>query len=276
MEAVKRGREVALADWRLPLSGPDAVRLAAWCGAEWVQLDFGGPGRAPRLDGPGRLEEVQAASIEHGVGLAGLAVNALNDIGLHAATNSAAGVLARRTVEDALATATALSMPLMFLPSFRLSEIRDEGALSRSAELLGWACRLAEGSGVAIASENVLAPRQAQRLLELADHPGLWLVLDTYNPVRAGIDLQAWMEALSGRIHRQIHVKDGQAGAPAALGRGDGDVAATLERLSHSDGRLHVLENDYRGRDGWDRLRDDLAWLSALRLPPLELHEAQG
>ncbi|GLW93243.1 hypothetical protein Aglo03_40590 [Actinokineospora globicatena] len=56
--------QIGLVDWRLPVSGPDAVVLAAELGVDGLQVDLGGPGRAPELDGVDRLRELRSTSTD--------------------------------------------------------------------------------------------------------------------------------------------------------------------------------------------------------------------
>lgn len=261
MHAPAFSRHLALADWRLPVTGAAAVHLTAWCGLDQLQVDFGGPGRAPCLSDPARQARLRAACTDSGVRLTALSVNALNDIGLHAAPSTQAGEQARRVIAAALDVAAALTIPLASLPSFRRSAIRDERELAATAAVLRWACAEAAARGVSLANENDLSTDKVSDLLRQVDDPGLWLVLDTYNPVAAGVDIGQLIRAQHPRWHPHIHVKDGLHGNNVLLGKGDGGVAATLRLLGKHPQRCLVLENDYRQRDGLERLRRDWAWL---------------
>jgi len=259
---------IALADWRLPFSGAQALAFTAWCGLGEIQLDFGGPGRTPPLDNPQTLRAIREASLRHEVRVRALACNRMNDLGLHHAPHSTAGASVRSLVLKSLDAAVYLEAGMVFFPSFRKSQIRDRQTLEGTARLLQWACEQGAQRGLLIASENDLDALAAQQLVTLVDQPGLRLILDTWNPLKAGVQPVTLIEQLQPVLAAQVHIKDGRLGLEASvpLGLGDGSVAETIEVLR----RLHtvetyVLENDYRCGDP-AHLQHDLGWmLNALR-----------
>jgi len=247
---------LGLTEWRLAEAGPDAVRRTAESGADGLQLDFGGPGRGEWLDAPGRVQAVRAAAGASGVRLFAVAGNHLNDLGLTTAE-------ARPFIERLLDSAHALEVPLVFLPSFRRSAIDGPAAFALTAQVLAWAAAEAEARGLQLASENVLAPHFACELAERVDSPVFRLVLDTFNPLRAGLRPEALVAEAGHLLADQVHLKDGppDVGDMPALGEGAGKLEDTLEALrEHAvPVRALVLENDYR--DGDPRsLAADLAW----------------
>ncbi|MEU6735814.1 sugar phosphate isomerase/epimerase family protein [Streptomyces physcomitrii] len=247
---------VALAEWRLPASGPEALRLARDVGADGLQLDLGGPGRGEWLDGPGRTEAVRAAAESSGVRLLAVAGNHLNDVGLMSPA-------ARPVLERLLDTAAALGVPLAFVPSFRRSAIATPADLERTAEVLAWAAGEAEARGLLLASENVLTAERARALVRRVGSPAFRVVLDTFNPVEAGLSPEVLVAELHDVLADQVHLKDGPptTGATPPLGGGTGRLDDTLRAL-HTHRvpvRAAVLENDYRDGDR-ARLLADLRW----------------
>ncbi|MBE3014678.1 sugar phosphate isomerase/epimerase [Microbispora sp. NEAU-D428] len=248
---------VGLAEWRLPASGAEAVRLAAAAGADGVQLDLGGPGRGEWADAPGRVDALRAEAEARDVRLLALAGNHFNDLGLIAEP----GVV-RPALERLLDAAVALGVPLVFVPSFRRSAIDGPDAFARTAEVLRWAADQAEGRGLVLANENVLPAERARALAEEVGSPAFRLVLDTFNPVKAGLRADALVAPLAGLLADQVHLKDGppDAGATPLLGSGDGGLDDTVDALrEHLAVHAFVLENDYRDGDR-ARLAVDLAW----------------
>ncbi|WP_158104592.1 sugar phosphate isomerase/epimerase family protein [Amycolatopsis kentuckyensis] len=247
---------LGLAEWRLPAAGAEAVHRTAAAGAGGLQLDFGGPGRGEWLDAPGRVRAVRDAAVTSGVRLLAVAGNHLNDVGLTTAP-------ARPIVERLLDAAHALEVPLVFLPSFRRSAIDGPAAFERTARVLAWAAAEAEARGLRLASENVLAPHRATELAERVGSPAFRLLLDTFNPVKAGLRPEALVAGAGPLLADQVHLKDGppDVGATPALGDGTGRVHSTLDALrEHAvPVRALVLENDYRDGDP-GRLATDLAW----------------
>lgn len=248
--------QVALAEWRLPVSGVEALRLARTVGADGLQLDLGGPGRGEWLDGPGRIDAVRAEAESTGVRLLAVAGNHLNDVGLMSPA-------ARPVVERLLDTARALAVPMAFVPSFRRSAIDGPTALKRTAEVLGWAAAEAEARGLVLASENVLTGEQARALVRQVASPAFRVVLDTFNPVAAGLACEVLVAELSDVLADQVHLKDGPpaVGATPPLGTGTGRLDDTLRALREHGVpvRAAVLENDYRDGDR-ARLLADLRW----------------
>lgn len=251
-------RLVGLVDWRLPEPGPGAVRLAAAAGADGVQLDFGGPGRGPVIDAPGRIARVRTEADEHGVRLLALAGNHFNDVGL-----TAGPAIVRPLLIRLLDAAVALGVPLAFVPSFRRSAVDGPAAFTRTVEALRWAAVEAEARGLVLASENVLDGAQARALADAVGSPAFRLLLDTFNPVEAGLDPAVLVASLAGLLADQVHLKDGPpaAGPSPLLGAGAGGLDATLDALSahRVPVRALVLENDYRDGET-TRLATDLAW----------------
>jgi sugar phosphate isomerase/epimerase len=249
---------VGLTEWRLPVSGVQAVRLAASLGAQGVQLDFGGEGRGEVIDAPGRIDVLWDESQACDVRLLALAGNHFNDVGL----TSEPGVV-RPLLERLLDAAVALGVPLVFVPSFRRSAIDGPAAFARTADVLRWAAAEADARGLVLANENVLTGEQARALADEVGSPAFRLVLDTFNPVAAGLRADTLIPALADLLADQIHLKDGPpaTGASPSLGTGGGRLDDTIDALREHRVPVHafVLENDYRDGDP-ARLATDLAW----------------
>lgn len=224
-----------------------------------MQVDFGGPGRGPWLDEPGRIEALGAESRFTGVRLLAVAGNHLNDLGL-----TTAGTRVHLILTRLLDAARALGVPLVFVPSFKRSAIDSPDAFDRTAEVLRWAASEAEARGLLLASENVLPGERARELAERVASPAFRLVLDTFNPVAAGLAAGPFVDAVGDLLADQVHIKDGppDVGATPLLGTGTGQLDDTLGAL-HRNGvpvAALVLENDYRDGDR-TRLRADLEWV---------------
>ncbi|MCP3758844.1 sugar phosphate isomerase/epimerase [Streptomyces sp. TBY4] len=282
-----------LVDWRLPVRGEAAVDLAFQHRVDGLQFDLGGPGRGPWLDKPGtaggavgRLRRTAASA---GVVPLGVAANVLNDIGLTAPAGTLAAARVRAVIDRLLDVGWELGVPLVFLPSFRRSAIDSEAALMRTAEVLRWAAAQARAHGLLLANENVLPAHLALRLVEEVGSPAFRLLLDSYNPVGAGLDVPGLVEATAPHLADQIHLKDGRSGtavgaacgttaATPLLGDGDGRVGATVDAVARHRPDVHavVLENDHRDGDG-NRLRADLerARAFARRLDRRRMEAAQ-
>ncbi|MEV7344518.1 TIM barrel protein [Streptomyces sp. NPDC093544] len=244
---------VGLAGWRLPGDHFGAVELAHRVGAEGLQLDLGGPGRGAWLDAAGTVDRLRDDRARFGLKLLAVSGNTLNDIGLKAPAGSQDALHAQHILIRVLDTAAALEAPLAFVPSFRRSAINDMQDLRRTADVLGWAAREAEARGLLLANENALEPVRARALAEEVAAPSFRLLLDTYNPRVAGLDVLALIKATDEWLASQIHLKDGTNGVVGQelLGDGDGHVweaLAALRARERAPDAL-VLENDYRDGD---------------------------
>ncbi|WLI10860.1 MULTISPECIES: sugar phosphate isomerase/epimerase [Pseudomonas] len=254
---------IALADWRLPFNGSQALGFTAWCGLHDIQIDFGGPGRAPSLDSVSRLRAIRDASIAHDVNVLAVACNQMNDLGLHSAVHSPVGEKVRSLVMQTLDAAAFLGASMVFFPSFRKSAIGDRQTLEATARLLQWACEQGEQRALLVANENDLDVQASRRLVEHVNQRNFRLILDTYNPVKVGVRPSTLILELPSVFASQVHVKDGRSGLDASvpLGFGDGSVAETLDTLRDIQSfDTYVLENDYRCGDP-AHLQHDLGWL---------------
>lgn len=254
---------IGLAEWRLPTSGIEAIRLASALGASGLQVDLGGPGRGVWLDTPGRIRKLRAESESTGVRLLAVAGNHLNDVGLTAAQGSAGAAQVTGVIERLLDSACELAAPLAFVPSFRRSAIENVAALNRTAEVLRWAATQAQARGLILANENVVPPHWARILLDDVGSTAFQLLLDTYNPVTVGMDPVRLVQEVEDGFADQIHLKSGAPGSGdrSLYGTGNDHSEATLTAMRQQQLPIHalVLENDYRDGD-LGRLRTDLAW----------------
>jgi sugar phosphate isomerase/epimerase len=190
--------------------------------------------------------------------LLALGGNHFNDIGL-----TSEPWIARPLLERLLDAAVALAVPLVFVPSFRRSAIDGPAAFARTAAVLRWAAAEAQKRDLVLANENVLTGEQARALADAVGSPAFRLLLDTFNPVAAGLRADALAASLGDLLADQVHLKDGppDRGASPLLGAGDGRVEETVNSLREHrvPVRAFVLENDYRDADT-ARLAADLAW----------------
>lgn len=249
---------VGLAAWRLPAAGVEAIRLTAAAGADGVQLDLGGPGRGEWIDAPGRIDALRLEAHECGVRLLALAGNHFNDVGLTSEPE-----IVRPLLHRLLDAAVALDVPLAIVPSFRRSAIDGPAALARTAAMLRWAAAEAQVRSLVLASENVLPADEARLLVQEVGSPAFRLLLDTLNPVMAGLRVASLIPALGDLLADQVHLKEGppDRGPSPLLGAGDGRLAETVDALREHQVPVHafVLENDYRDGDT-ARLAADLTW----------------
>ena len=163
-----------------------------------------------------------------------------------------------------------LGAPLIFLPSFRNGEIRDEPGLRRTAEAVRAACDLAADHGVFVATENTLGAADNVRLLAMVDRPNARVFLDTQNPALWGHDVAAYVAELWPWLADQVHVKDGRDGrmGNAALGTGKAGFGATAAALvARGFAGSLISENEYTG-EAIGTAAQDIATLTRLFAAP--------
>jgi L-ribulose-5-phosphate 3-epimerase len=226
------------------------VYQAADLGFTAMHIDSGDLDGALRLDDDAVRESYRKACTETGVTIAAIAGGELNDLGLTSAPGTRNADKCRTSIRIAIDAAVDLGVPVVFLPSFRVGEIRDEADLRRTAEVLAEACDYAADRPVTIATENTLGAEANLRLLAAAGRSALRILLDTQNPYLWGHPVAPMVDALWPHMVDQVHVKDGRDGimGDAALGEGESDfadTAAALRRLGFAG--TAISENDYHG-----------------------------
>ncbi|MGQ0602606.1 MAG: sugar phosphate isomerase/epimerase family protein [Anaerolineales bacterium] len=246
---------IGVTQWSLSRGGAEALFQAAQLGFTAIQLDAGALDSDLLLSSASLQKAYAQAMRESGVAISAIAPGYLNDYGM---TSPVGSLNARRcwdVIQIAIDAALNLNVPLVFLPSFRTSEIHTEADLMRTAEVLRQACVYAAGHNLEVATENTLDVPGNLKLLEAVGQPKLRVLLDTLNPVLWGHDVPTMIRDLWPHLSKQIHVKDGMTGqmGNAPLGMGDGGFVAAMKTLRSLgfNGTL-ISENDYTGeREMW-------------------------
>ncbi len=232
---------VGVAQWVLDRAGPAALARAAQLGFTAIHLDAAGAS----------VPAYATAARDTGVAIAALATRSVEGAGL-----------SRDTVWAAIDAAAELGAPLVYVPCFHRTQIRDADDLARTADFLHEAC--AHAGPVRVASENSLSASGNRALVARVNHPGFRVLVDHCNAVLWGHDPLELIDARLAHDCGQIHCKDTTGGGlgNAPLGDGDGRFAQTCARLRATGfGGLVVSENDYRV-DGQRRAAHDLAALA--------------
>lgn len=241
---------IGIASWCLPASGSDTLYQAAMLGLQIIHIDAGGYRGHPDMQNERVRQAYREASERTGIEITGIGINILNDYGLHSAAGTSNAQKCWSAIERALEAANALRVPLLFLPSFRQSEIRTEQELQRTAQVLRKACLQAAQANIIVATENSLGIEGNRQLIRFVNHPQLRILLDTFNPVRWGHNVGAMVVQLYPFLCQQIHLKDGwcQPLRSASLTLGEANVIATLQALKARNFQGDfLLENTYPG-----------------------------
>jgi sugar phosphate isomerase/epimerase len=254
--------QTGLTSWRLPGSTFDAPHLAARAGAKSLQIDLGGGARGPLLDSAKPIARIKDLAHSSGVRITAVAANRLNDIGLNTA-DSAATAQAIDFGRMSVASAYAMGVRTILIPSFRRSSIDTDSGLSRTADFLRIICDEALPARIEVATENVLAAPQLVRLLKMVDRTNVKVQGDIGNLAQHGVDLHSYCTAAGASLLGNWHVKD----VPwpplehCQLGSGMVDVAGAvsmLVRLRYAES--FVVETDHR-QATLPKIRQDISWV---------------
>ena len=162
------GLRIGVTQWSVDGRGPETLFRAAALGFDTIHLSSGELDGDLRLDDDAVREAYLRATRESGVAIEAISPGDLNDLGLTSPAGSTNADACRDSIRIAIDAAVDMHVPLVFLPSFRAGEIRDESDLRRTAEVLAEACDLAAGRPLTIATENTLDAEGNLRLLAAA------------------------------------------------------------------------------------------------------------
>lgn len=251
---------IGVAQWSLDRFGVATVGRAAELGFDSMHLDVRSLEEDNCLLVPEWRRRFSAAASEAAIQLTALATNAIEDIGPLSDPQSAPARRCRDIIHGAIDAAVEMCVPVVYVPSFHLAEIRTGADLDRTADLLHDACCFAEKTTILIATENTLNAVGNSELVSRVGHPRLRVLVDTYNTFLWGHDVCDLIGAVRTSMCDQVHVKDGRDGimGNAPLGGGEGNFAEASRCLLDSgfNGTI-VCENDYRV-DAEDRARRDI------------------
>ncbi len=196
---------VAVCDWMiLKRQKLGAFQRAADVGADGVEVDMGGLGNRPtfdsRLGDPAVREQFQAEANKHGVKICSIAMSAFY------AQSFAEREGVERMVQDAIDTARALGVRVLFLP------LGVQGDLVKHPELrprivarLRTAGKAAAAAGVVIGVETALDAKAEAALLDEIGSPAVKSYFNFSNAWQNDRDLHGELRTLGKDRIEQIH-----------------------------------------------------------------------
>jgi sugar phosphate isomerase/epimerase len=201
--------------------------------------------------------ELAAFALERGVRLSAYAVRELERVGVGDMD------VATQVVDAALRTVDELDVPLVCLPSFGESAIRDSLSLERTARLIAYA---ADRTDAVVATENTLDVELNRRLFSaIGDHRAR-LLFDTQNPHLVGLSACELVRELADLLAPSVHLKDGvdSGEGNTSIGRGEAGVLETIAALQEVGyAGDFTFETDYRS-DALDLVAGDITTLDEL------------
>ena len=194
-------------DWTLQKTcSPDAFALAARIGLDGVQVDFGrlkeGTSTLPLLD-EAHQEKILAASAEHGVAIASLALGVLNSVPYKSDPATEQWVLDSVRVMQRLKTRVAL---LAFFSNGDL--VDDPTGVTEVIRRLKKLAPHAEAAGLVYGIESWLKAPELERILDAVNSPAIRIYYDVGNMQKVGEDVGAAIRRLGHERICEVHLKD--------------------------------------------------------------------
>jgi len=255
-------------DWALPGGGLYAVQIAASAGLKALALRIG----TYENDYPITQSEMQSIFLseqqKYGIEYCSLALNDFDDIPIHAREGTKEYELAWDLLRRVVPTSKALDIKVIQVPGAFASAVETEEDVEYTARVFQYLCDEAGECGIAVASENFMAPEEFKMLYEMVDRKNFCLYFDTQNyHLFGGFNEVEILEAVYPYMCNQIHVKDGSnALSGAILGTGDAGFFETMSWLdAHNYSGYMLLENYYdrlplrtQAESPYDLLREDI------------------
>lgn len=241
--------KIGICEWSIPVEGPEVCEFAAKLGLEGIQLEIG----SHEADYPLSNEKVQQAYLElagrHGLEFTSIAVRVTDDFSITKPIDSKDHAIVTGAVVRAIDAARAMNISTIMIPSFLESDIVTANDLSRTAQVLQFACDYALSKKITVATENLLLPESMDKLSALVDRPNLKLYFDTQNYYAfKGYNPASIIGGLASMFCQEVHVKDGIGGqiSSALLGEGDSGFVLSINALKRTgySGWL-IIENYY-------------------------------
>jgi sugar phosphate isomerase/epimerase len=263
-----------ICEWSLPLTGPDNCKIVSEVGLDGLSLDAG----TYELNYPlsnRRIQDNYLSSKERwNIEFPSIAINDLCNFNLCADKESQDRKVAMLAVKKSLDSAHYMGIPVIFIPSFLASDIKDEKDFMATVGFIKEACEYAKGSGVTVCSENILTAEENQRILDLVGENNCRIYFDTQNPHSFHGYNPAGMIRKLGKLIVESHVKDGPKGQMSAslLGQGESSFEESIKAFADIgySGWL-VLENYYfrnplslQSSDPFDLMEKDARYLKSI------------
>ena len=257
-----RNYKIGIAQWCLKSQGSGAVREASKLGFNCIQLETYFPGEKYYIGHDYVIESYRLASMQTNVTLCALALNVIEKIGIvdtfDMDDNSRLSVIIR----DSIQAASLLNIPLLYIPNFKESEIKNDNALSSVSQIFKSVCLLAQQYDITVATENTLNFRNTAKLITLVNETNFKVLIDIYNPLLWGHSVCEIIRYNHPYIADQLHIKDGINGimGNARLGEGDSPPLYEIFKEIHYpiNQYTYIFENDYQ-TNAFSFVKQDMA-----------------
>jgi sugar phosphate isomerase/epimerase len=241
--------KLGICNFCVPGTGVFAPRFVAEAGLDGMSIEFGTYEKGFPLASRKLQEAYLDAQQKHGIEYPNIGLSGFDFIPFHAREDNPLYGTIRKMLKSAVEAASFMKIPLVFVPTFNVSDIRTDEEFEYAVRMFRYACDLAGERGISIGSES---PMDSARQIELITavgrkNFGLFYDSDNYFYVK-GYDQVEILEDLYDYLVPQLHVKDGQKGvlAGALLGEGEANFYGVMDVLKKRNykGWL-ILENLY-------------------------------
>ena len=251
--------KLGICHYSLPLEGPCAVKIASEVGFEGVQLDVirNYKNRPELLEKITRKKFIEVGK-KYNIEYPSIAVRELDRFSMFAEDN-----IGVNTIKKTVKVARDMNIPIVLIPSFGNSEIKNEQDFNIAVNILSEICDIAADYGIIIATESNLSPEDIERLINSIGRSNIKLYFDTQNHFLHGnYDMATLLERMMPYIC-EVHVKDGKNKdlSGALLGKGDSGFYNCVEVLRKNNYSGWIITENYY----------DLEPLSQQNEDPMEL-----
>ncbi|GMX61109.1 hypothetical protein Elgi_74550 [Paenibacillus elgii] len=246
---LKDQTKIGICQWSVPMNGPYSCKLVSELGIEGIQLEMGDPHRGYPLSKEVVYQAYMELGEQYGVAFTSIVNVATTEFSITRPQSPEKYEVVMTSIRKSIETAAAMNIPLIMIPSFGKSEIRNEDDLIQTVEVLTSACDYAQEKNIYVATENLLPVEGIFHLFEQVNRSNLKLYFDTQNHfLRKGYDIPEMIRKLASLFCNEVHIKDGKDGhlSGSLLGEGESGFyrsLAALEEVNYT-GWL-VLENYY-------------------------------
>ncbi|MBI4624901.1 MAG: sugar phosphate isomerase/epimerase [Verrucomicrobia bacterium] len=205
--AAEKGFRIFACDWTLQKTcSPDAFEMAARIGLDGVQVDFGrlkeGVTTLPLFD-PAHQDRILAASAQHGVAIASLAMGVLNNVPYKG------DATAEQWVLDSVGVMQRMKVRVALLAFFSKGDlVGDAVGVTEVIRRLKKLAPRAEAAGLVYGFESWLKAPELERILDAVKSPAIKVYYDVGNMYKVGEDVGAAIRRLGRERICEIHLKD--------------------------------------------------------------------
>lgn len=201
------GFEIFACDWTLQKAcNPEAFEIAKRIGLDGVQVDFGRTSasvtRPPLLE-EAQQEKILAASAQHGVAIASLALGVLNSVPYKSEAATEQWVL------DSLRVMQRMRVKVTLLAFFAKGDlVGDAAGTAEVIRRLKVLAPRAEAAGMIYGIESWLKVPELEKILDAVKSPAIQVYYDVGNMHKVGEDYRAAIRRLGRERICEIHLKD--------------------------------------------------------------------